>query len=251
MTMNAPSVNSGTIAPLRNVTAMMTLATTLLERPAHSSSGFGVMSGPSGYGKTVASTYTINRLGAIYIEVRSFWRSKTFCEALLRELERQPKGTVSAMMEEITLVLGNTNARPLIIDEADKLVDKGMIELARDIQEMTKAPVILVGEELLPQKLLRFERVHNRVLSWVLAEPSDLDDTRVLAGLICPSLALADDLLAKIVSKTGGRTRRIANTLHEIALQARMEGRDAYDAASYRGPIETGEVPVRTGRRAA
>lgn len=250
MNMNAPPVNSGTIAPLRNVAAMVTLATTLLERPAHSSSGFGVMSGPSGYGKTVAATYTVNRLGAIYIEVRSFWRAKTFCEALLRELEREPKGTVSAMMEEISFVLGSSSGRVLIIDEADKMVDKGMIELARDIQEMTSAPVILVGEELLPKKLQRVERVHNRVLSWTLAEPSDLDDARTLAGILCAHVVLADDLLSKIVMLTGGRTRRIANTLHEIGLRAKMEGRSEYDASSYTGPIETGEVPVR-GRRSA
>lgn len=250
MTMNMPPVNTGTIAPLRNVAAMMTLATTLLERPAYSSSGFGVMSGPSGYGKTVASTYAVNRLDAIYVEVRSFWRAKTFCEAILRELERQPKGTVSAMMEEIAFVLGSSAGRPVIIDEADKLVDKGMIELARDIQEMSRAPVILVGEELLPQKLKRYERVDNRVLSWVLAEPSDVEETRVLAGIICPGIELAEDLLARIVSMTGGRTRRIANTLNEIGLRAKTEGRRDYDAASYRGPIETGEAPVR-GRRAS
>ncbi len=68
-----------------------------------------------------------------------------------------------------------------------------MIELARDVQEMTYAPVILVGEELLPQKLKRFERVHNRVLSWVLAEPSDIDDARTLANILCPHIEIADD----------------------------------------------------------
>lgn len=250
MNMNTPIVKPGTIAPLRNVSAMVTLAKTLLERPSHISSGFGVMSGPSGYGKTVASTYTVNRLDAIYVEVREFWGRKDFCKALLREMEREPKGTIAAMMEEITFVLGSTSGRVVIIDEADKLVDKGMIELARDIQEMTSAPVILVGEELLPKKLQRVERVHNRILSWVLAEPSDLDDTRVLASILCPNVQLADDLLAKIVAKTGGRTRRIANTLHEIAIRAKTEGATSYDAASYAGPIETGEAPVR-GRRSA
>lgn len=250
MNMTTVPVKSGSIAPLRNVASMVTLAKTLLERPAYSSSGFGVMSGPSGYGKTVAATYTVNRLEAIYVEVREFWTRKAFCAALLRELEREPKGTISAMMEEISFVLGSSAGRALIIDEADKLVDKGMIELARDIQEMTGAPVILVGEELLPKKLQRYERVHNRVLSWVLAEPSDSEDARTLADLLCPGIEIADDLLAKIVAKTGGRTRRIANTLHEIDIRARAEGRRDYDVASYGGPIETGEAPVR-GRRSA
>lgn len=243
-------VKSGSVAPLRNVTAMTMLVESLKARPSHSSSGFGVMSGPSGFGKTVASTYTVNKMEAIYVEVREFWTRKSFCQAILRELEREPKGTISDMMEEIGFVLGSSAGRVVIIDEADKLVDKNMIELARDIQEMTSAPVILVGEELLPQKLKRFERVHNRVLSWVLAEPSDLDDARCLAGILCRGLELSDDLLTRIVDVTGGRTRRIANTLHEVSVLAKTEGKDRYDAATYRGAIETGETPVR-GRRSA
>ena len=250
--MNAQSqpVKATSIAPLRNVTAMVTLAKTLQERP-QTSSGFGVMSGPSGYGKTIASTFTQNRLNAIYIEVREFWTRKDFAMSLLAELEREPKGTISNMMRDVIYTLGSDPSRVVIIDEADKLVDKGMIELARDVQELSNAPVILVGEELLPQKLQRFERVHNRVLSWVLAEPSDFDDARTLCEILCPKVQIADDLLEAIVKKTAGRTRRIANTLHAIAEKAKIDGVGAYDVASYNGRIETGEAPVRSGRRAA
>lgn len=250
MNMHTTDVKPASIAPLRNVSAMVTLAETLLDRPQHISSGFGVMCGPSGYGKTVAATYTVNKKGAIYVKVGDYWTRKVFVQSIARELDVSAKGTVADMMEEIVLTLGSELGRIVIIDEADKLVDKGMIELARDIQEMTNAGVILVGEEKLPKKLAAFERVHNRVLEWVFAEPSDIEDAAVLARILCPGITVAEDLLDKIVKQTGGRTRRIANTLNDVAKSAKIEGRSEYSAATYLGKIETGETPIRHGRAA-
>lgn len=88
MTMTAPPVNAGTIAPLRNVSAMLTLAKTLIDRPAHLSSGFGVLSGPSGYGKSVAATYTQNRLEALYIGVREYQSRWILDNARLKLMEK-------------------------------------------------------------------------------------------------------------------------------------------------------------------
>lgn len=249
MNMQTPTVKPNSIAPLRNVSAMISLIETIRNRP-QTSSGFGVFSGPSGFGKTVASTYAVNRNDCIYIEVRDFWTRKSFCEALLEELGTKPKGTISTMMREIGYVLGADIGRAVIIDEADKLVDKNMIELARDVQEMTNAAVILVGEEKLPQKLKAFERVDNRVLDWVLAQPCDLSDAKVLAKLIAPGVDIADDLLTSICTRTEGRTRRVANTLFEVGTYARNTGEKALTLASYGGRIFTGQAPIR-GRREA
>ncbi|WP_236549860.1 ATP-binding protein, partial [Profundibacterium mesophilum] len=81
-----------------------------------------------------------------------------------------PKGTVSEMVEAISAELAMSDA-PLLIDEADMLVKRKMIEIVRDIYEGSGAPVILIGEELLPQKLQQWERIHGRMLDWVAAQP--------------------------------------------------------------------------------
>ena len=91
----------GSIAPLKNVAALMTLIETLRNR-AIGLPGFGVFSGYSGFGKSVASQYAMNRTGAIYVEVREYWTKKRLCEALLNELgEIRPRGTVARMMDDI------------------------------------------------------------------------------------------------------------------------------------------------------
>lgn len=248
MNIEALPVKPNSIAPLQNVAAMMALIETLKTRP-QISSGFGCFSGHSGYGKSFAARYAQNRADCLYIEVRSFWTRKTFCRAVLAELSiERPRGTISDMMEEIAFSLGDDPGRAVIIDEADVLVDKNMIELARDIQEMTSAPVILIGEEKLPEKLKRFERIDNRVLERVLAQPCDIDDAKVLARIICPNLTLADDLLQHFIDRTKGRTRRVANTLHEAATVARNKGLSALDRASFDGTVYTDEIPTRERR---
>ncbi|WP_417766750.1 AAA family ATPase [Stappia sp.] len=247
MTANENTVKAprGSIAPLKNVAALLMMIEALRTR-AVGLPGIGVFSGDSGYGKSVAAQYAMNKTGAVYVEVRHYWAKKTFCEALLAELgQHRSRGTIASMMGDIIHRLGDAPDRPLIIDEADKLVDGKMIEFIRDIHETTQVPVILIGEELLPKKLEAHERVHNRVLDFQLAQPCDEEDTAVLARFLCPEIEIAADLLADIRTRTAGKARRIATTLHEVRQFARNHGLKAVDRSSYEGRIFTGETPIR------
>jgi len=128
-----PGPGYGTIAPLKNVAAAFAVAQRIIDRPA-GVDGLGLFYGPSGYGKSKASTYVQNKTNAIYLEVFDFWTKRTFCEALLAELGiDRPRGTIATMMIQALRLLQDDPNRLMIIDEADKLVDKGMIELVRDI----------------------------------------------------------------------------------------------------------------------
>lgn len=249
MTKMDMTVNKNTIAVLKNVTTSMVLLQRLIDRGANLP-GIGVFSGPSGDGKSTAAQFAQNRLGAVYIEVRDYWTKKKFCEALYHEVSGlKPRGTVPVLMDEIIKFLGDHPQRPLIIDEADKMVDKGFIELIRDIYETTQVPVLLIGEELLPQKLQSVERVHNRVLAWEQSQPCDLEDTRALANIIIGNkLDVSDELLESILHKCGGRARRIATTLHEVTSQALNTGDKSINIQNYAGPFSTGETPMRQRR---
>ncbi|MGF3027995.1 AAA family ATPase [Methylobacterium aquaticum] len=244
MNMHATIVNDVVQAPLKNVAALATLVESVRER-SQLSSGFGLFYGPSGYGKSRACEYARDNHDCLYVEVFDFWGRKELCRAVLSELGRTPKGTIADMMSEIGRHLGQRVGCGLIIDEADKLVDKNMIEMARDIQRLTNAPVILVGEESLPQKLAVYERCENRVLDFGLAQPCDVQDARILAGLIAPGIEIDGALIEKICQETRGRTRRVANTLLEIANYARNRGERAVTAAGYRGHIFNGVAPRR------
>jgi DNA transposition AAA+ family ATPase len=210
--------------------------------------GIGVFHGPSGYGKSYATIYGQNRTRALRVEIGRSWTMRTLCQRILAEASVQPRGTIADMTGQVIEYLGDDPTRPLIIDEADQLVDRGMIELVREIHEHSQAPVLLVGEETLPAKLQQSERTHNRVLNWVAAQPCDAADTAALITLFCKGLAISSDLAEAIRTRSEGRARRIVVNLAHVAEFARNAGLSTIDLKAYTGPFYTG---APAGRRAA
>ena len=148
--------------------------------------GLGVLYGPSGFGKTTATVAVANETRAYYVQLRSAWSKKTLLEKICFEMGLPPARTAAGCLDVICEQLA-ASQRPLILDEADYLVThKGLVELVRDIYEGSQAPLMLVGEEMLPTKLKKFERFHGRVLAWVPAQPVDLADAEELAKVYAP-----------------------------------------------------------------
>lgn len=231
---------------LKNVAALMAMTTLLIERDPHLP-GIGVCHSPSGYGKTYASIFTQNKTRAIRVEVRDSWTRRTFLLAILHELGSRPskRQSISDLASLAIEGLGHDAGRPLIVDEADKLVDKGMIEIVRELHECSCAPVILIGEEKLPSKLLAIERVHNRVLHWFPAQPCDLEDTQVLAQAFAPRVKITSEMLDFIRQQSGGRARRIVTNLAQIAEHARNRNLKVVDPSVWGDrPLHTGEPPT-------
>jgi DNA transposition AAA+ family ATPase len=244
-------VNTGqTLIALSNVYAFTELATLVKDR-SPGLPNFGVFSGFSGYGKTYAAAYVRNLMQGIYVEVGSSWTSKTLATNILYELGvANTRGTVATMVEQIVRLLGEDLERPLIIDEADKMVVKGYIEIVREIADKSQAPVLLIGEEALPQQLARIERVHNRVLRFVQAQPCDEQDTRALAQMILGDIAIEDALVLAVREKTQGRARRIVtNFANARDWAATNQPAGGLTLANYASQIVTGEAPaMRNGR---
>lgn len=219
------------VAPLKNVAALLALIDRVQNR-SFSLPGMAVFYGPSGFGKTTAAVYAANRFQAFSVEVKSCWSKKKLCTAMLEEMGLKPAQTISDMVDQISEHLALTD-RPLLIDEADHLVARKMIEIVRDIYEGSQAPIILIGEELLPQKLRAWERVHGRILSWVAAEPGDLSDVGHLAPIYAPGIGMDDAVKLKLLDQSHQSIRRISVNLDKIAEFARTRGLDHVTARDW------------------
>jgi DNA transposition AAA+ family ATPase len=205
----------------------------------------GVLYGPSGYGKTIAVSNAATRYRAVYVECRSYFTKKSLLLTILDEMAIRPGNTIYEMVKQIAeqLVLSQ---RPLIIDEMDHIVDRNLVEIVRDIYEVSNAAILMVGEEKFPSKLKRWERFHNRILDWQPAEPADLDDAKKLAKLYSPDVPIGEDLLARIVEVTRGVTRRVCVNVENVRQEAKKSGERAIDLKTWgsRG-FYTGEAPLR------
>lgn len=231
-------------APLQNVMLCTRLLEQAMNRPAHLP-GMVTFFGPSGWGKSFAAAYAANKYRAYYVECKSIWTKKSLLGAILKEMGIEPAKTSADMVEQISQQLA-LSGLPLIIDEMDHIVEKKAVEVIRDIYEGSNAAILLIGEENIDTKLLKWERFHNRMLAWQGAQPADLEDTRQLARLYCPDITIADDLLEMIQRESMGVARRICVNLNQVQQAAYSEGTDEIDAKLWGNrPLYTGNAPRR------
>lgn len=232
------------IAPLTNVGLLTSALNRAMQRPA-GLPGLVVMYGRTGYGKSIAASFAANRHRAYYVECREAWTKKAFLLAVLREMSITPARTLSEMVDQIAEQLSRSG-RPLIVDDVQYLVAKAAANILTDLYNASQGTIVLIGEEHVPSALAKLERLHNRVLEWVPAQPAALDDLRELAESTYPNLCLADDLLADLNHQVRGCLRRVAVNLYKVHTQAQAEGVNTMDLAGWgkRGWF-TGEAPAR------
>lgn len=241
-TMNL-NVNAG-IADIANIGLCDVALERAIER-TNSLPGMVCLYGPSGFGKSVAATHVANRRRAYYVQAKSVWTKKHTLKAILHEMGIKPLNTIADMLEQAAQELA-MSGRPLIVDEMDHLVDKNAVELIRDLYESSQAPILLIGEEQLPNKLKKWERFHGRVLAWVPAQPVSLNDARKLVPLYSGEIQIDDDMLEHIVSLSGGSVRRVAVNLELVQETALTNGWERVDRHLWgQTDLYTGEAPKR------
>lgn len=208
--------------------------------------GIACLYAPAGYGKTTAALAVANENRSYFVQMRSAWGRKALLEKILIEMSIKPEGTIPQMLDQICGQLAASN-RMLIVDEFDYCVrNDSMVELIRDIYEGSQATLLIIGEEMLPNKLKRWERFHSRVLSWIPAQPVSLADAQALAPIYSPEASISDDLLDHLVKLSGGSVRRVCVNLANIAEAAALEGWDRVTRGNWDGrAVYTGEAPKR------
>lgn len=218
------------VAPLRNVMLLGALIRKVQDRD-EGMPGMACFHGFSGYGKSQAALYNTQATKACWVEVKSVWTRKTLTEKICLGLGIPTGRTVADSVEKIGEELAKSG-RPLLIDEAHILCTDSMMKLLHDIYESSHgASIILIGEEMLPQSLARWERVHNRMLDWVAAQPLDLREVGILASLKCPGLTIHEEVLTKALNESQAVARRIVSNLNEVKDYARTEGKSEITAA--------------------
>lgn len=237
-------VNLGNNALLFNVSQCLTALDELINRPDHLP-GIGCFYGPSGYGKSSAAAVARTNRDAYYIQAQSGWTRKALHLALLKRMGITPAKTIYEMTEQVATQLVNSE-KALIIDEADHLVNRGIIEAIRDLYEASYAPIMLIGEENLPAKLRPWECMHGRILDFYPAQPASYDDAVTLRQKYVTKVVIVDDLLEFVHRESKGSVRRICVNLERIQRVAISIGHTEIDLAGWGNrPLSTGEAPAR------
>ena len=231
------------VAPLANVARLTQLIDRCQSR-AYGLPGMGCFHGRAGLGKTTAGTYATNRFNACHVEALPIGGVKGLLGMIATELGLKPARTTEALFTQVAHELA-VSRRPLIIDEADHILNDKPIEIVRRLHDISQVPVILMGEESLPQKLQRWERVHSRMLSWVGAETATIADVDHLARIYAPGIDLSPELKQALLAASRGSIRNVSTNLAHVREHGATQGRTRIDLAEWgRQPFHTGEAPA-------
>ena len=228
-------VKSGNI-PLPNVLRFGELVHALQNR-APGDPGFGAFYGPSGFGKSSAAMAAYIRTRCLLIELGDETTRKSIMQDILGELgvPYRPSAPVPELVRLIVTELQGQDKPLLIIDEADYLINKRLIELMRTIlNRVPQLSIVLIGEERLLHNLQGWERVAGRILLALPALPCDLEAARELIPARAEGIEVADDLLEEIVTLSDGSARRVAGNLSLVARVAQTHGVPSLDLAGFR-----------------
>lgn len=241
MTQEQETNNS--IAPLENVVRLRALIDRCSQRQSLLP-GMGCFYGPAGHGKTTAGMYAVNSIEAVHIEVMPFGGKKKLLEDIAKAMGLKPERTSTGLFEQVTADL-SISRRPLLIDEADLALTDSMIETIRKVHDVAQVPLILMGEELLPQKLTKWERVHGRIMVHVRTEEGTIDDVRFLAPIYAKGIKVAPDLLERVHKASRGSIRYASTNLALIGEFARMTGRSEIALKDWGDrPLHSGDAPA-------
>lgn len=214
------------IVPVKNIARLTAAAKTLIGR-AEGMPGMGIVDGPTGFGKTLSTTWLMARERGVFVRSLSVSSPSSFLGSILKELDIEPKGSCARMVDAIVQSVAR-DKRPIFIDEADKLVSyKRLIETTRDIHDLSTAPVILIGEGTLHRKVEMIPRLAGRILEVVEFKALDLDDARKLAEQLC-EVRLEDELVKHINETARGSTRLNVVALSKVESIARARAAKSF-----------------------
>jgi len=144
---------------------------------AQSDSALLVFHGQAGRGKTTAARFFAAQEGWAYCRAKTLWTELWMLQDLCfdlgvdpDEIPKRKKPAFEAIVEDLT-----DNQRPVIVDEADKMTPK-VLEVIRDLADLTMVPWALVGEKLLMIKMQRERRIWSRTVRAVEFGPISTQD---------------------------------------------------------------------------
>ncbi|MDO6528092.1 ATP-binding protein [Motilimonas sp. 1_MG-2023] len=204
------------VAPVKNVSATQIAFQNLLQR-SYGVPGIALLHGPSGQGKTTATTYLYNQVNGIYVSARAHDSTSSLVSRIVEELGASPMHRISKCVDYIIEQM-SMYERPLFIDEADYLMnDSRMLDTVRDIYDGTEVPVILIGMDQIARRISTRKQFYNRISEWVEFKPADLEDVQIMANyLLEDGIVLEEALLDHLRRSACGEMRRLVIGLSKI-----------------------------------
>lgn len=200
--------------------------------------------GQAGRGKSSTVTWYNGNNVSIKLRMMKTWKKTDieFLKALAFELGlmNPPHRRGPCFREIIDRLIANP--RPVFLDEIEKM-SNDILEICRDITDVTTAPIILVGEEELVSYMSRNRRVWSRTFHKLEFLPVETADVMLYAK-DAAKMMLSPEGAALIHARSNGNMRRIRLVILHLIQIANQKGGDTITMGMIKRAIERG-LPVK------
>lgn len=155
-----------------------------IETPIKGRVGMGLLFGEPGTGKTEMTQKYAADNDYPYIRATDIMSRRSLLARIVGELGEAPAFRADELFNQAVEQLLD-RPRTLIIDEVDYLCRGGMVEVLRDLNDITNVPILLVGMHQVDKKLKRFRHLWDRFSAVIRFRTFDLADVEKLAKQIC------------------------------------------------------------------
>ena len=207
------------------VKAFLAAVTKAQQRGAREASWIAAK-GERGLGKTRTLQWWALRQQAVYLRFKTEWTARWLLEELARELGLSAEACRKQDLFVRVVEAIRRQQVILVVDEIELLKVRGkikLLELIRDISDLTEMEVVLAGDEAGINHVMRHDQFASRVASRAQFAPATAADIR----LMCDKLAevgIADDLVAEILQQSAGYLREAKNAIAEVERWADANG---------------------------
>ncbi|MGA7673511.1 MAG: ATP-binding protein [Rhizomicrobium sp.] len=227
---------------LSNVERMLAGIRTLASRGAPEASWL-LNEGDPGYGKSKSLQWYAMRERSIFVRAKADWTPNWMLRDIADALGVQPSRRTETLFNSVLAELMQRQCA-IIVDEIDHAARSiRVLETLRDLTDASEVPLIAGGMKGALAMLRRYQQIRSRIADVVTFGPASEADVKA----ICKELTdvqIADDLVAEICKRTGGRLRDVMNAIARI--EARMKNsRSPVTIESWGGKPLTNEDRVR------
>lgn len=178
--------------------------------------GLVIVQGVYGVGKSELTERWAVDNGAIFVRCKETWTKRALLDELADKMGLDNRGRNQQVQARIIGKLA-VDMAPIMLDEADHLIRStaSLLEVVRDITDITGTMCFLVGMEHFGSKVARYAHIASRVARVVEFLPLSLADVTAACKQMC-DVDMEPAVVAEIHEQAKGRMRLVLTALANV-----------------------------------
>ena len=213
--------------------------------------GLVIVRGVFGVGKSELTERWAADSRYVFVRAKETWTKRALLDELADRMGLAKTGRNQEVQSRVIAKMA-VDMVPIIVDEADFLVRStaSLLEVIRDITDITGTMCFLVGMEHFPMRVARYAHIASRVARIVEFEMLSVSDVRATCAQKC-EVALDPEVIEEMHRQSKGRMRLVLNAICNIEQLAASNSWAKVGLKEIEGrPLCTEFTGVSLGKRA-